>query len=167
LFAYQVDFLPGQLSPIRVKDGLEAELRPRPHISVGDPEAAGNGARVPLAARLASVVNVNGRRVARAKVYRDPGSGQIVLGADESGDGTGTSAIVLLSASTGFPDGVSIQPSKGLSVLAQGERGRVRQCLLIWPDGAGVTIHDHLRNESHELRRTGEDFKHTSVVSQP
>jgi hypothetical protein len=106
LRAYQVDFFPAQLSPIRMKDGVQAELRPTPHIPVGDPEIPGHGVRAPLTARLAASLSTNGRLIGGVKAYRDPKTGRIVLGADEAEDRSGSGAIVLLSASSGFPDGV-------------------------------------------------------------
>jgi hypothetical protein len=162
--AYEVTFTPGKLSPLQIKDGVRAQLRPTPHVALGDPDAQGRGLRIPLTARLAATLNGNGQLIARAKAYRDPKSGRIVLGVEQAEEGDAGRALVLLSASTGFPNGVSIAPPRGVAVLAEGELGTARQCLLIWPEGAAVTIADDVRDERHELRRIGDEFSPTAIA---
>jgi len=161
--AYEVEFLPAQLSPLHVKDGLRARLHPVPHVAVGDLDTPGRGVRIPLTARLAAALNGNGGLIATAKAFRDPKSGRIVLGVppDEAEAGP---ALVLLSTSTGLPNGVSVVAGKGVHLLAEGERGAARQCLLVWPEGAALTIEDHLREERHELRRIGGEFSRARVA---
>lgn len=162
--AYEVEFTPGKLSPLQIKDGVRARLRPTPHVALGDPDVPGRGLRIPLTARLAASLNGNGQLIARAKAYRDPKSGRIVLGVEQPEDGDAGRALVRLSTSTGFPNGVSITPPRGLAVLAEGELGTARQYLLLWPDGAALTIVDDVRDERHELRRIGDEFSRSAVA---
>ncbi|MFB3816828.1 MAG: hypothetical protein ACE147_04105 [Candidatus Methylomirabilales bacterium] len=162
--AYEVEFTPGKLSPLQIKDGMQVKLRPTPHVALGDPETPGRGVRIPLTARLAACLNGSGQVIAHAKAYRDPKSGRIVLGVEQADEAETRRALVLLSTSTGFPNGVSIAPPRGLALLAEGELGTIRQYLLIWPDGAAITVIDEVRDERHELRRIGDEFSRTPLA---
>jgi hypothetical protein len=155
---YDVEFTPASLSPLRITDALRVETRPAPHVAVGDTEAGGKGVRIPLTTRLAGSLNRESPMVGRAKAYRDPQTRQIVLGIEQDEDSQDTRAIVLLSASSGFPEGLAMTPQKGLAVLARGEVGRAQQLLLIWPDGIGVEVEDPVREQRYELRRSGDQF---------
>ncbi len=156
--AYEVEFTPAQLSPLRITDGVRAQTAPAPHVSVGDITTPGKGVRIPLTARLAASLDPASPLIGRAKAYRDPKTGRIVLGVEEDRDEHDTRALVLLSASSGFPDGISVRCQKGLALLAQGAAGHARQVLLIWPEGSEVIVEDSLREERYTLRRTGDQF---------
>jgi len=161
--AYEVEFAPAQLSPLRITDGVRAQTVPAPHVPVGDTGTPGKGVRIPLTSRLAASLDPASPLIGRAKAYRDPKTGTIVLGVEQAEDGTDSRALVLLSASSGFPNGVSVSRQKGLGLLAQGTVGHAQQLLLIWPDGSAVVVEDHLREERYELRRTGDQFDRVSV----
>jgi hypothetical protein len=156
--AYEVDFAPAQLSPLSVTDGVRAHTQPVPHVSVGDASAPETGIRIPLTARLAASLDPSAPLIGRAKAYRDPKSGRIVLGVEQDADERDTRALVLLSATSGFPNGVSVLCQKGLALLAEGAAGHARQLLLIWADGSEVIVEDSLREERYTLRRTGDRF---------
>jgi hypothetical protein len=156
--AYEVEFTPAQLSPLHITDAVRVQALPALHLSVGDPDIPGKGVRIPLTSRLAASLNQGSLLIDRAKAYRDPKTGRIVLGVEQAEAANETRALVLLSASSGFPEGVSVVPQAGFVLLAKGEVGRAQQLLLIWPDGSGVTIEDPVRHERYELRRTGDQF---------
>jgi hypothetical protein len=155
---YQVDFSPAQLSPLSVTDGVRVHTQPVPHVSVGDASAPETGIRIPLTSRLAASLDPTSPLIGRAKAYRDPKTGRIVLGIEQDKDEHDTRALVLLSASSGFPNGISVLCQKGLALLAEGAAGHARQLLLIWPDGSEVIVEDSLREERYTLRRTGDQF---------
>jgi len=156
--AYQVEFSPAQLSPLSVTDGVHVQTQPVPHVSVGDASTPETGIRIPLTSRLQASLDPATPRIGRAKAYRDPKTGRIVLGVEEAKDEHDTRALVLLSATCGFPDGISVHCQKGLALLAQGAAGHARQMLLIWPEGSEVIVEDSLREERYTLRRTGDHF---------
>jgi hypothetical protein len=157
---FEVVFSPGQLNPVRITDAIPAEMRPFPHVPVGrDPEKKGE--RVPLTGKLAATGSPE-RVIARAGVFRDPKTGRIVLGMEQS-NGDDPRALVLLSASNSFPEGVVISPGKGVSVLARGDIRNGEQLLVIWPDAGTVVIQDPVREERHEFRRVGTQFERTML----
>jgi hypothetical protein len=161
--AFEVEFAPAQLSPLRITDGVRAQTAPAPHVPVGDTSTPGKGVRIPLTSRLAASLDPASPLIGRAKAFRDPRTGTIVLGVEQAKDGTDSRALVLLSASSGFPDGIAVSRQKGLGLLAQGSVGHGQQLLLIWPDGGTVTVEDRLREERYELRRTGDQFDRVST----
>ncbi len=155
---FELVFSSGQLNPVRITDAIPAEMHPFPHVPIGaDPQTKGE--RVPLTARLAATRSPE-QLIARAGVFRDPKTSRIVLGVEQS-NGDDPRALVLLSASNSFPEGVGVTPGKGLSVLARGEIRNGEQLLVIWPEGGTIVIHDPVREERHELRRTGSQFDRT------
>jgi hypothetical protein len=156
--AYQVEFSPAQLSPLSVTDGVRVQTQPVPHVSVGDASTPETGIRIPLTSRLQASLDPATPLIGRAKAYRDPKTGRIVLGVEEAKDEHDTRALVLLSATCGFPNGISVRCQKGLALLAQGAAGHARQMLLIWPEGSEVIVEDSLREERYTLRRTGDHF---------
>ena len=158
--AYEVEFTPSQLPPLRIKDAVRAQTLPAPHVPVGDPSTPGRGVRIPLTSRLVASLNQGAPLIDRAKAYRDPKTGRIVLGVEQAEDARDTRALVLLSASSGFPEGVSVVSREGFILLAKGEVGRTQQLLLIWPEGSGISIEDLVREERYELRRAGDQFDH-------
>jgi hypothetical protein len=162
--AYEVEFAPAQLPPLRITDGVRAHTAPAPHVSVGDVATPGKGVRIPLTSRLAASLNPASPLIGRAKAYRDPKTGAIVLGVEQAEDANDSRALVLLSASSGFPNGISVSRQKGLGLLAQGTVGHAQQLLLIWPDGSTVTVEDRLREERYELRRSGDSFDRVSTT---
>lgn len=156
--AYQVEFTPAQVPPFRITDGIHAQRLPHLHVSVGDPATPGKGTRLPLTNRLAASCNGGTALIARATAYRDPKSGSIVLGM-ESPDGVAdTRALVLLAASSTFPEGVSVTPRKEVGLLAKGDVRNGQQLFLIWPDGGTVVVDDPGREARYELRRIGDEF---------
>ncbi len=158
---FEVVFSSGQLNPVRISDAIPAELRPFPHVPVGtNPDSKGE--RVPLTGRLAAMRNTE-QTITRAGVFRDPKSGRIVLGAEKA-NGDDPRAVVLLSAANTFPEGVAVAPGKGVSVLARGEIKNGEQLLVIWPEDATVVIQDPVREERHELRRSGSQFERTLAI---
>ena len=156
--AYEVEFAPARLSPLHIADAIRAETRPRPHVSVGDPATPGNGVRIPLTSRLTASFTQGSPLICRAGAYRDPKTRQIVLGAEQAGNGHDARALVLLAASSRFPEGVSVTPQKGVAVLAKGQIRNGQQLLLIWPDGGRITVEDPADEERYELRRAGDQF---------
>jgi len=156
--AYELEFAPAQLSPLHIADGIRAETLPRPHVAVGDPATPGKGVRVPLTSRLMASFSQGPPLICRAKAYRDPKSGQIVLGVEQGTEAQEARVLVLLAAVSRFPEGVSVTPQKGVAVLAKGQVRNGQQLLLIWPDGGGVTVEDPAREERYELRRAGDQF---------
>lgn len=156
--AYETEFTPAQLSPLHITDAVRAQTFPTPHVAVGDPDTPGKGVRIPLTSRLVASFDQGSPLIRRAKAYRDPKTGRIVLGVEQAEDADDSRALVLLSASSGFPEGVSVVPQRGVSLLAEGKVGHARQLLLIWPDGVGVTVEDPVRGERYELRRNGDQF---------
>jgi len=157
--AYEVDFAPAQLSPLSVTDGVRVRTQPVPHVSVGDASKPETGVRIPLTSRLLASLDPSSPLIGRAKAYRDPKTGRIVLGVEEAKDEHDTRALVLLSASSGFPNGISVRRQKGLALLAEGAAGHARQLLLIWPEGSEIIVEYSLREERFTLRRTGDQFK--------
>jgi len=127
--AYEVEFTPAQLPPFRITDGIRAQRVPHLHVSVGDPATPGKGVRVPLTTRLAASCNGAEALIARAAAYRDPKSGSIVLGMEQVPASDDARALVLLVASSSFPEGVSVTPRKEVGLLAKGEtRKRTSSC---------------------------------------
>jgi hypothetical protein len=155
---FEVEFIPSQVPPLRIKDAILAEKLPQSHISVGDPATPGKGVRVPLTARLTASGNEGIVAIRRAGAYRDPKSGRIVLGEEPAGDGNDPRALVRLAAWSSFPEGVSVVLEKKVHVLAKGEIRNGQQFLLIWPDGGTVVVEDLAREERYELRRAGDQF---------
>ncbi len=156
--AYEVEFAPAQLSPLHVTDAIRAESLPLPHVPVGDPATPGRGVRIPLTSRLMASCAPGSALICRARAYRDPKTGRIVLGVEHAEDADDARAIVLLAASSRFPDGVSVTPQKGVAVLAKGQVRNGQQLLLIWADGGRVTVKDPACEERYELRRAGDQF---------
>lgn len=156
--AYEVEFAPAHLSPLHVLDAIRTETRPRPHVSVGDPATPGNGIRIPLTSRLIAAVTQGPPMISRARAFRDPKSGRIVLGAEQGEDGQDARALVLFAASSRFPEGVSVTPQKGVAVLAKGQIHNGQQLLLIWHDGGKIRVEDSAGEERYELRRAGDQF---------
>ena len=156
--AFTLDFLPARRPPLRITDGLPAVALPHPHVAVGETGQADKVARVPITPRLATLSRERDTLINRAGVYRDPKTGRIVLGVEPSGAGTETRALVLLAASSSFPDGVSIVPEKVVGVIAQGEIRNGRQVLLTWPDGGQVIVEEPAREARYALRRSGDQF---------
>ena len=157
--AYEVEFTPAQLPPFRITDGIRAQRLPHLHVSVGDPATPGKGVRVPLTTRLAASCNGDAALIARAAAYRDPKSGSIVLGMEQAAASDDARALVLLVASSSFPEGVSVTPQKEVHLLARGEMRNGQQLLLVWPDGGRVVVEDFAREERYELRRAGDEFE--------
>jgi hypothetical protein len=157
--AYQVEFLPAQLRSLHITDAIRAETLPLPHVSVGDPATPGKGVRIPLTSRLRAACTEGPPLISRATAYRDPKSGQIVLGAEQATDAPDARALVLLAASSGFLEGVSVTPRKDVILLAKGEVRNGQQLLLIWPDGGRVAVEDPVREERYELHRAGDEFE--------
>ena len=162
--AYEVQFLPAQRPPLHINDAIPAETLPFPHVSVGDPATPGKGARVPLTSRLTASFNQGPSTICRAKAYRDPRSGSVVLGVEQvEGGADDDRALVLLAASNGFPEGVTVTPRKEVTLLARGEVRNGQQLLLIWPDGGTVAVLDPVREEKYELHRAGDQFDRVLV----
>jgi len=165
--AYEVEFTPAQLPPFRITDGIRANGRPHLHVSVGDPATTGAVVRVPLTTRLAASCNGGTALIARATAYRDPKSGSIVLGTEPASVADDTRALVLLAASSTFPEGVSVTPQKKIGLLAKGEMRNGQQLLLIWPDGGTVLVEEPGREGRYELRRTGDEFVMAPIETTP
>ncbi|HSB68980.1 MAG TPA: hypothetical protein VLH58_08310 [Candidatus Methylomirabilis sp.] len=159
---FEVEFAPALRSPIRIADAIRVATQPTPHIPLGDPETPGKGLRVPLTSRLAASLDRGAALMARAKAYRDPKTGQIVLGIEQAEDKQTDRALVLLSVRNDSLGGFSVSLPNHVGLLAQGQRDDMRQLLLIWPDGAGITVEDSMHDQRHEIRRSGDDF--TRVV---
>ncbi|MGD0264817.1 MAG: hypothetical protein ABSD47_07645 [Candidatus Methylomirabilota bacterium] len=156
--AYEVEFAPAQLSPLHITDGIRAETLPCPHVSVGDPATPGKGVRIPLTSRLMASFTQGSSLICRARAYRDPKTGRIVLGIEQAADVHDARVLVLLAASSAFPEGVSVTPQKEVVLLAKGQVRNGQQLLLIWPDRGRVTVEDPAREERYELRRAGDQF---------
>lgn len=163
MHAYEVEFVPARLSPVRISDAMRAEVQPAPHVPVGDPATPGQGVRIPLTPRLVATFTAEAPLIERAKPFRDPKSGRIVLGVEPVEEAQDSRAIVLLSASSGFAEGLSLLESKGIAVLARGAVGTARQWLMVWPDGAGLAVEDPVREERYKLRRSGADFERVAL----
>lgn len=163
--AYEVEFVPAQLTPVRIKDAIAVSLLPHPHVSVGDPDTPGRGVRVPLTSRLTASCDSGAPFISQAAAYRDPKTGRIVLGIDQATDASDRRALVLLAASSRFPDGVSVTLPKGTGLLAKGAVRNGEQILLIWPEGGSVVVDDPARQERYELRRTGDQFAQVALPS--
>jgi hypothetical protein len=159
--AYEVEFAPAQVPPFHITDGIRAQQIPHLHVSVGDTTTPGKGVRVPLTTRLAASCNGGTAPIARAAAYRDPKSRTIVLGMEQAGDDG--RALVLLAASSRFPEGVSVVPRKDVGLLAKGEMRNGQQLLLIWGEGGTVLVEDPAREERYELRRAGDEFEMVAV----
>ena len=164
--AYEVEFAPAQRSPLHVADAIRAETLPHPHVSVGDPATPGKGVRIPLTSRLMASFTPGSPLICRARAYRDPKTNRIVLGVEQGADAHDARAIVLLAASSRFPEGVSITPQNGVVVLAKGQVRNGQQLLLIWPDGGRVTIEDPAHEERYQLRRAGDQFDRITLQGQ-
>ncbi len=160
---YEVEFAPAQLSPLRILDAIRAETLPLPHVSVGDPATPGRGIRIPLTSRLMGSFTPGSPLICRARAYRDTKTGRIVLGVEQAADVHDARAIVLLAASSRFPEGVSVTPQKGVAVLAKGQVRNGQQLLLIWPDGGRVTVEDPAGEGRYELRRAGDRFDRVTL----
>ncbi|HYL81306.1 MAG TPA: hypothetical protein VEU07_10870, partial [Candidatus Acidoferrum sp.] len=156
--AYEVEFAPAQLHSLHIKDAIRAAASPFPHVSVGDPATPGRGLRVPLTTRLMASLAHAEPAICRAKAYRDPKTHRVVLGVEQAEDVNDPRALVLLAASSSFPDGVSILPQEEVILLAKGEVRNGQQLLLIWPEGGRVAVDDPAREERYELRRAGDQF---------
>ena len=156
--AYEVEFAPAQLPALRITDAIRAQTAPLPHVSVGDPATPGKGIRIPLTSRLRATFTQGPPLIFRARAFRDPESGKIVLGVEQAADANDARALVLLAASSTFPEGLSVTPQKEVTLLAKGDVRNGQQLLLIWPDGARVAVEDPAREERYELRRTGDQF---------
>ena len=156
--AYEVQFLPAQRPPLRINDAIPVETLPFPHVSVGDPTTPGKGARIPLTSRLTASFNQGPSAICRAKAFRDPKTGSIVLGVEQAEGENDDRALVLLAATNGFPEGVTVTPQKEITLLAKGEVRNGQQLLLVWPDGGTVDVLDPVREERYELRRAGDQF---------
>lgn len=163
MHAYEVEFVPARLSPIRISDAVRAETQPAPHVPVGDPDTPGRGVRIPLTSRLVASFAARAPLIERAKPFRDPKSGRIVLGVEPAEEADDSRAIVLLSASSGFAEGVSLVEATRVAVLAKGSVGAARQWLVLWPDGAGIAVEDPVREERYQLRRSGGDFERVAL----
>jgi hypothetical protein len=159
--AYQVEFTPAQMPPLRIADAIPVETRPRPHVVVGDSATTGAGTRIPLAARLLASLPPDAPAIRRVTPYRDPKSGVVVLGAEQDAAAPDPRALVLLTATSNFPDGVTVTPGTGVSALAQGTVHHGWQMLLIWPEGGSVVVDDPAREARHSLRRIGDQFERT------
>lgn len=155
---YEVEFTPQQVPPFRIEDGIRTHALPHLHVSVGDPATPGTVVRIPLTTRLAASCNGGAALIARATAYRDPKSGSVVLGMEPPDAAADTRALVLLAASSTFPEGVSVTLRKEVGVLAKGDMRNGEQLLLIWPDGGKVLVDDPGREARYELRRTGDEF---------
>ena len=163
MLAFGVEFTPAQRPPLRITDGIPAATSPHPHVSVGNPATPDKGMRVPLTSRLgASCVGAT-PLLRRAGAYRDPKTARVVLGVEPATQASETRALVLLSASSSFPEGVAVTPRAGVGLLAKGETTHGQQLLLIWPEGGRVVVEDPGREEQYELFRTGEDFNWTII----
>jgi hypothetical protein len=156
---FALDFLPARRPSLRIVDGLPAATHPHPHVIVGEAAATAQVARIPMTPRLAAIAREGNATVGRAGVYRDPKTGRIVLGIESSTDRTDTRALVLLAASSSFPDGVSVIPEKTVGVIAQGDVRNGRQYLFTWPDGAQVVIEEPAREARYAIRRSGDQFE--------
>lgn len=156
--AYEIEFTPTQLHSLHIMDAIRAETLPFPHVSVGDPSTPGKGLRIPLTSRLMASFSQENPLICRAKAYRDPKTGRIVLGIEQSADMDDPRALVLLAASSNFPEGVTVTPKGQVTLLATGEVRNGRQLLLIWPEGGRVAVEDPAREERYELRRVGDQF---------
>ena len=156
--AYELTFTPAHLPPLRIMDSIHAEAHPHPHVSVGDPVMPGKGIRIPLTSRLMAAFNQDPPLIGRASAFRDPKTGTIVLGVEQNTDVNNTRALVLLAASSRFPEGVIVTPRKEVTLLAKGEIPHGQQLLLIWPDGGKVRVEDPAHEERYELRRSGDQF---------
>ncbi len=156
--AYEVEFVPAQLNSLRITDAIHAQTHPSPHVLVGDPASPGKGVRVPLTSRLTGSFPQGSPLICRAKAYREPKTGKIVLGVEQAADSTDDRALVLLAVSSTFPEGVSVVPRREVTLLARGQVRNGQQLLLIWPEGGTVAVEDPAREERYELRRAGDQF---------
>jgi hypothetical protein len=156
--AYEVELVPAQNPPLRIRDAIRADARPYPHVAVGDAAAPEEGLRVPITARLMASCTPEAPSICRAAAYRDPKSGKIVLGVEQGVPENGARALVLFSASSSFPEGVSVTLPKGMRVLGKGPRRNGQQLLVIWPDDERILVADPGREERYEVRRTGDQF---------
>jgi hypothetical protein len=156
--AYQVEFVTARQPAMQISDAIRAMTLPHPHIPVGDPATPGRGTRIPLTARLIASFSQGSPLIERAKAFRDPKTGGIVLGVEGEADTEEERALVLLTASNNFPDGLSATPQKEVVLLARGEVRNGQQMLLIWPDGGSILVEDPARDERFALRRSGDQF---------
>lgn len=156
--AYEVELLPAQIPPLRIRDAIRADARPYPHVAVGDATASEQSVRIPITARLMAACNGEAPSICRAAAYRDPTSGKIILGVEQGTQENGSRALVLFSASSSFPEGVSVSLPKRVGVLGKGAMRNGQQFLLLWPEGERIVIEDPAREERYEVRRTGDQF---------
>lgn len=163
--AYEVELVPAQIPPLRIRDAIRAEARPYPHVAVGEAAAPEEGVRVPITARLMALCGPEAPSLCRAAAYRDPQSGKIVLGVEQVAQENGARALVLFSASSSFPDGVSVSLPKRMRVLGKGTRRNGQQLLLIWPENERIVVEDPGREERYEVRRTGDQFGLTVLAN--
>jgi len=127
-------------------------------VAVGDGTAPERRVRVPITARLLAACASGTSAISRAAAFRDPKSGRIVLGVESDAQENGSRALVLFSASSSFPEGVSVTLPKGVGVLGRGVMRNGQQVLLIWPEGERVVVEDPAREARYEVRRTGDQF---------
>ncbi len=161
--AFEVEFAPAHLSPLHITDAIRAEKLPRPHVAVGDVSQPGKGVRIPLTSRLTAAVTQS-PMISRARAFRDPKTGRIVLGVEEQAtESHDARALVLFAASSRFPEGVAVTPQRGVAVLAKGQVHNGQQLLLIWPDGGKVTVEDPGHEARYELSRAGDQFERIVV----
>lgn len=156
--AYEVELVPAQIPPLRIRDAIRADARPYPHVAVGDAATLEESVRVPITSRLMASCAPESPSISRAAAYRDPKSGKIVLGVEQNGEENGARALVLFSASSRFPDGVAVTLPKGIRVLGKAARRNGQQLLLIWPEDERIVVADPGREERYEVRRTGDQF---------
>jgi hypothetical protein len=116
------------------------------------------GRRIPLTVRLIAALDRAAPQLARAKVFRDPKTMQFVLGIDQGDNGADSRALVLLSTTTSPPGDAVVVFRKEVILLGQGQVGRTRQSLLVWPEGSEATVEDPILEQRYALRRVGDDF---------
>lgn len=156
--AYEVDLAPAQNPPLRIRDAIRTVNRPYPHVAVGDTDTPERNVRVPITARLMASCTSETPSISRAAAYRDPKSGTIVLGVESDAKENSSRALVLFSASSSFPEGVSVVLPKRVGVLGKGGMRNGQQLLLIWPEGERIVVEDPAREERYEVHRTGDQF---------
>ncbi len=162
MHAYEVEFAPARLNSLHITDAIRAERLPHPHVAVGD-ASEGKSIRIPLTARLTASIVQGELLISRAKAYRDPKSGQIVLGVEQVSAQTDSRALVLLAVLNSFPEGMIVTPRNGVALLARGGVPNGQQLLLIWGEGSTVTVEDPVREERYELRRAGNQFERLRI----
>jgi hypothetical protein len=159
--AFEVEFTPALRSPVRIEDAIRVQTDPTPHVAVGDPGAPGKGRRIPLTVRLIGSLDRAAPLIVRAKVFRDPKTSQFVLGIDPDDNRADRRALVLLSAITSPPGDAVVDLPPEVIPLAQGQVGRARQLLLVWPEGSRIVVEDPVLEQRYALRRVGGEFTRT------